>query len=181
MVPDLKITVPSEGTCRDAVCTNPILYNREKVPGVCGNSPRYMQGMVDHALRIGACKSSEFSISIFEGNWVGGEPWLYPTICTFENKECADKVCGLQMVQVNATDGHWECYSDPAVAEYLGEAKYWFENETESSSCRGIKANCEDVGSTRDYDYSTAKSQRHVSRKVVLGVLALAVGTCVSV
>lgn len=165
-VPSLRITVPA-GSCQHVVC--PIA----PVKDVCVYTPRYLRGMVAQAVAGGVCTDSEVSnITIVPGTLSGFETSVYPTICSFKDKECADKVCNLQYVSANAAKSGWECYSDPVVAASLSERKYWFANESESSPCTTSKASCKDVRNTRDYDYTSA-SHRVTAPLVVLALLAL--------
>lgn len=161
-IPTLLITVPANGNCLEGLCgkVNQHLSPSDPNCNKCSLMPRYAEWEIDSAVKNKTCQSDQFSVtnSGNGGMVLGHSENQYPTECTFTDKACAERVCGLVQSRINATDDgkSWTCYSDPVLAQAAANGKYWFATTNETWPCKDAAPSCKDIKG-REFGYrSTA-------------------------
>lgn len=159
MVGTITITAVGDNSCWQSLCGERNKGKNASEPSYwrCAYTPRYAEALIESAIKSKNCTEDQFNVTAPPQGMILLYPEdRYPTICTFSDQECAQRVCNTSWVQesrINATDDgkSWSCYGDSAVAQAAVDAKYWFATTNDTWPCKGAAPSCNDLEG-RSYD-----------------------------
>lgn len=193
MVGTVVITTFGDQGCWQSLCGERNKGKDTSDPGYwkCAYTPRYTEALIDSAIRAKNCTENQFNVTARpQGMTIIFPEQRYPTICTFTDQECAQRVCNTTWVQhsrINATDDgkSWSCYSDSALANAAVDAKYWFATTNDTWPCKGTTPVCKDLEGRSYADVLPEVAQPSaaaIGAKMPWSLLVLAVSTpCMAV